>query len=197
MGAAGAGRLGAPVGVWQENGSSRGLRTGQRAPVLRPALHHPRSRPSWLSLGPGSSGLLHKAGRGRGNSGARTLTWPSADTLDWLPEGGRHQVSLGLPEVDRPPGSGSTENLVTPACPGPHLLALLLCEAGQRACEMKLSVLLRFPWVLHLLGKTSDLFKAYSRFSQVSFYCSMVDCFLVVFFFFFCARLCASYLTTL
>ena len=72
--------------------------------------------------------------------------------------------------------------LVTPACPGPYVLALLLCEAGRRACEMKLSLSLRFPWVFHLLGKTSALFKAYSRFPQVSFYCSMVDCFLVVFF---------------
>ena len=102
---------------------------------------------------------------------------------DRLPEGGRHQVPLGLPEADRPPGSGSTaRSPAPPACPGPHLLALLLCEAGRRACEMKLSLSLRFPWVLHLLGKTSALFKAYSRFSQVSFYCSMVDCFLVAFF---------------
>lgn len=87
---------------------------------------------------------------------------------------------------------GSKENLVTPAHPGPHLPTLSPPKAGWWACEMKLSLSLWFLWVFNLLGKTSDIFKVYSRFSQVFFYCSMVDCFLV-FFFFWCQAFLLDY----
>lgn len=178
VGAAGAGRLGA----------RQGLGTGQGALVLQPALHHPHSPLTWLSLGPGPADFSTKH-KGRGNSGAWTCTRPLR-RHPWLAPWGREAS-----EADRPPGSGSTENLVTPACPGPHLPAPSPPKAGLGDCEMKLSLSLWFPWVFHPLGKLQTFSKWIVDFPE----CFFIVLWLIVFlfFFFFGAKLCASYLTAL
>lgn len=85
VGAAGAGLLGA----------RRGLGTGQGAPVLQPALHHLHSPLTWLGLGPGPADFSTKQERAEGTREPGHALGPSADTPDWLREGGRHQRQSG------------------------------------------------------------------------------------------------------
>ena len=71
------------VGVWEQG----------REP--QSSLHHLHSPLTWLGLGPGPADFSTKQERAEGTREPGHALGPSADTPDWLREGGRHQRQSG------------------------------------------------------------------------------------------------------